>query len=209
VQRLDVFGMHTGGLIATWLAWANPQRAAALAVDGYAAFSPEESVLYGDAYLPPFVAQRAGSLLRWLSARMREIEYYLRGYDGRAEAAMCIAPQTTQSSHDTVMDVLDVGDTYRAGYAAAFRHNDHHWVNELRMPSWLVFRHGDPLLAHMPRLRDVPAHVQLIEEPDGIAAMHIKMDAWLAQTLATEHAFVAAPATSSQEGGWRRRIIAT
>ncbi|WP_449468132.1 alpha/beta hydrolase [Stenotrophomonas humi] len=209
VQRFAVFGMHTGGLIATWLAWANPDRVAALVVDGYAAFTPEESVLYGDAYLPPFVPQWDGSHLRWLWSRMREQKYYFPWYDGRAEAAMCIAPQTTQSSHDTVMDVLDVGDTYRAGYAAAFRHNDHHWVNELQMPSWLVFRHGDPLLAHMPRLRDVPAHVQLIEEPDGIAAMHIKMDAWLAQTLATEHAFVATPFTASQEDGWRRRIVAT
>ena len=28
LQRFAVSGMHTGGLIATWLAWANPQRVA-------------------------------------------------------------------------------------------------------------------------------------------------------------------------------------
>ncbi len=209
LQRFAVFGMHTGGLIATWLAWANPQHVAALVVDGYAAFTPDESALYGDAYLPPFVPHWDGSHLRWLWSRMREQKYYFPWYDGRAAAAMCIAPQTTQSSHDTVMDVLDVGDAYRAGYAAAFRHNDHHWVNQLQMPSWLVFRHGDPLLAHMPRLSDLPAHVQRVEEPDGIAAMHAKMDGWLAQALAAEPAFSAPPSVAVQGNGWQRRIVSS
>ena len=208
LQRFAVFGMHTGGLIATWLAWANPARVAALVVDGYAAFTPQESALYGDTYLPPFVPQWDGSHLRWLWSRMREQKYFFPWYDGRAEAAMGIAPQTTEGTREAVMDVLDVGDSYRAGYAAAFRHNDHHWVSELQMPAWLVFRHGDPLLAHMPRLRDLPANVQLVEEPDGIPAMHVKMDGWLARALAAEPpCTVVTPAASPTE--WQRRIIDT
>ncbi|WP_323032677.1 alpha/beta hydrolase [Paracoccus sp. (in: a-proteobacteria)] len=208
LQRFAVFGMHTGGLIATWLAWANPARVAALVVDGYAAFTPQESALYGDTYLPPFVPQWDGSHLRWLWSRMREQKYFFPWYDGRAEAAMGIAPQTTEGTREAVMDVLDVGDSYRAGYAAAFRHNDHHWVSELQMPAWLVFRHGDPLLAHMPRLRDLPANVQLVDEPDGIPAMHVKMDGWLARALAAEPpCTVVTPAASPTE--WQRRIIDT
>ena len=209
LQRFAVSGMHTGGLIATWLAWANPQRVAALVVDGYAAFTPQESALYGDAYLPPFVPQWDGSHLRWLWARMREQKYFFPWYDGRAEAAMCIAPHTTAGTRDAVMDVLDVGDAYRAGYAAAFRHNDHHWVGELAMPSWLVFRHGDPLLAHMPRLRDLPAHVVVVEEPDGIEAMYANMDRWLGQALASEPAFVESAPAPANAAGWQRRIVAT
>ncbi len=209
LQRFAVFGMHTGGLIATWLAWANPQRVVGLIVDGYAAFTPEESSLYGETYLPPFIPQWDGSHLRWLWSRMREQKYFFPWYDGRADAAMCIAPQTTESTRDAVMDVLDVGDTYRAGYAAAFRHNDHHWVNELQMPSWMVFRHGDPLLAHMPRLQHLPEHVQIIEEPDGIPAMHHKMDRWLEQVLAQAPAFNVSPTTHSPSSPWQRRIMAT
>ena len=74
VQRCAVFGMHTGGLIAAWLAWARPERFAALVVDGYAAFTPEESALYGEAYLPPFVPQWDGSHLRWLSGSKVRME---------------------------------------------------------------------------------------------------------------------------------------
>ncbi len=208
LQRFAVFGMHTGGLIATWLAWANPQRVAALVVDGYAAFTAEERALYGEDYLPPFVPQWDGSHLRWLWARMREQKYFFPWYDGRADAALQIAPHTTVGTHEAVMDVLDVGDSYRAGYAAAFRHNDHHWVGELQMPTWLVFRHGDPLLAHLPRLRDLPPHVQLIEEREGIAAMHARMEAWLAATLEGQERFLPVQA-AVPDRAWQRRIVTT
>ena len=210
LQRCAVFGMHTGGLIAAWLAWARPEQFAALVVDGYAAFTPEESALYGEAYLPPFVPQWDGSHLRWLWARMREQKYFFPWYDGRAEAAMLIPPHTTASTHEAVMDVLDVGDAYRAGYAAAFRHNDHHWLGQLRMPSWLVYRHGDPLRAHAPRLRDLPAHVAVVDEPDGIEGLHARLDGWLAQALAAEPAFIPPPnGGTAAAGAWQRRIVST
>lgn len=209
LQRYAVFGMHTGGLIATWLAWADPRRVGALVVDGYAAFTPEESATYGETYLPPFVPQWDGSHLRWLWSRMREQKYFFPWYDGRAQAAMLIPPQTTASTREAVMDVLEVGDTYRAGYAAAFRHNDHHWLSELKMPAWLVYRHGDPLLAHMPRLRDLPANVAVVEEAAGIPAMQAAMEQWLAQAMAGEPAFEPPVPAPVAAGGWQRRIIGT
>ncbi len=208
LERFAVAGMHTGGLIATWLAWAHPERVAALVVDGYAAFTPEESAMYGDAYLPPFVPAWDGSHLRWLWARMREQKYFFPWYDGRAEAAMAIMPHTTRGTHEAVMDVLDVGDLYRVGYGAAFRHNDHHWASELRVPSWLVFRREDPLLAHMPRLRDLPAQVHCVEESGGLPALHANMAYWLGQALADEPVFQGASG-GAEQGGWRRRIVPT
>lgn len=210
LDRFAVFGMHTGGLIAAWLAWSQPSRVAALAVDGYAAFTPEESALYGDAYLPPFVPAWDGSHLRWLWARMREQKYFFPWYDGRAEAAMAIAPQSPRQTHEAVRDVLDVGDHYRSGYAAAFRHNDHHWLAELAVPAWLVYRHDDPLRAHLPRLQGLPGHVRVVDEPGGIPAMQRAMEGWLQQTLAGEaDAAGTDPATvDAREAGWTRAIFA-
>lgn len=208
LERFAAFGMHTGGLIATWLAWAHPEHVAALVVDGYAAFTPEESAMYGERYLPPFVPQWDGSHLRWLWARMREQKYFYPWYDGRAEAAMRIEPHTAEGTREAVMDVLDVGDTYRAGYAAAFRHNDHHWVRELRIPAWLVFRKEDPLRAYLSRLQGLPNNVTALEEAEGVAGMHRRMDGWLAETLAREKPYVL-PQPSEPEAGWCRRIVPT
>jgi pimeloyl-ACP methyl ester carboxylesterase len=208
LDRVAVFGMHTGGLVATWLAWAHPETVSALVVDGYAAFTPEESALYGDAYLPPFVPRWDGAHLRWLWSRIREQKYFFPWYDGRAEAAMGIAPATVQATHDAVMDVLDVGDHYRTGYGAAFAHNDHHWVSELKVPSLIVFRHGDPLLAHMPRLTDLPANVALVEEPGSIPAMLERLDTWLPATLANEP-LAPEPPRRRLPSGWHRVWVAT
>ncbi|MEO6926798.1 MAG: alpha/beta fold hydrolase, partial [Rhodanobacter sp.] len=108
VQRFAVFGMHTGGLIAAQVACLHPARVAALVVDGYAAFEPAESVVYGERYLPPFVPSWDGAHLRWLWARMREQKYFFPWYDGRAECAMAIDPHSTASTHEAVMDVLEV-----------------------------------------------------------------------------------------------------
>lgn len=213
LERFAVFGMHTGGLIATWLAWSQAARVAALVVDGYAAFTPEESAMYGDAYLPAFIPAWDGSHLRWLWSRMREQKYFFPWYDGRAEAALAIAPQSPGETHEAVRDVLDVGDHYRSGYAAAFRHNDHHWLAELEMPAWLVYRHDDPLRAHLPRLQDLPAHVRVVDEPGGIPAMLRAVDGWLQEALAGEAdaasmAMRCAVAVGQPDEGWTRAIVA-
>lgn len=186
IARFAVFGMHTGGLVAAQIAADHPGRVTALVVDGYAAFTPEESTLYGDRYLPPFVPAWDGSHLRWLWSRMREQKYFFPWYDGRAQAAMAIDPHTTSSTHEAVMDVLEVGDVYRAGYGAAFRHVEHGFLSALKPPSLLVFRRGDPLLAHLPRLPALPGNVQALVEEDGINGMHARMDTLFAEVLAGE-----------------------
>lgn len=207
LERFAVFGMHTGGLVAALLAANYPERVAALVVDGYAAFDAAESATYGARYLPPFVPAWDGSHLRWLWARMREQKYFFPWYDGRAECAMVIDPASTAATHEAVIDVLEVGDVYRLGYGAAFRHTEHGFLTRLKPPTLLVYRHGDPLLAHRPRLPALSVHVHSVEEPGGIPGLHTRMDALLADTLAHE-----APATprvdAADTAGWRRRIAA-
>lgn len=216
IKRFAVFGMHTGGLVAAQVAAAYPDRVSALVVDGYAAFTPEESAIYGDRYLPPFVPAWDGSHLRWLWSRMREQKYFFPWYDDRAQAAMVIDPHTTASTHEAVMDVLEVGDAYRAGYGAAFRHVEHGFLATIKAPSLLVYRRGDPLLAHMPRLSGLPDNVQALLEEGGIAGMHVRMDALFADALASEVPAVLTPSAgdgggepNQQEGNrWSRQIVA-
>ena len=206
VRRFAVFGMHTGGLIAAQVAWLHPERVAALVVDGYAAFEPAESAVYGERYLPPFVPSWDGAHLRWLWARMREQKYFFPWYDGRAECAMAIDPQSTASTHEAVMDLLEVGDAYRAGYGAAFRYTEHAYLAQLKPPAWLLYRNGDPLLAHRSRLPKLPPHVSSGVAAGGIAGLHEYMDTILADTLAWEAATTLLP-PALDEAQWQRRIV--
>ncbi|MEO5831363.1 MAG: alpha/beta fold hydrolase [Rhodanobacter sp.] len=206
VQHFAVFGMHTGGLIAAQVAWLHPERVAALVVDGYAAFTPAESQMYGERYLPPFVPSWDGAHLRWLWARMREQRYFFPWYDGRAECAMAIDPQSTASTHEAVIDVLEVGDAYRAGYGAAFRYTEHAYLSRLKPPTWLLYRQGDPLQPHRSRLPELPKHVCCDVETGGLAGLHARMDTILADALARE-----APVTLRQAPSdpalWQRSIV--
>ena len=206
VQRFAVFGMHTGGLIASQMAWLYPERVVALVVDSYAAFQPEESPVYGERYLPPFVPSWDGAHLRWLWARIREQKFFFPWYDGRAECAMVIDPYSTEGTHETVMDLLEVGDTYRDGYGAAFRYTEHDYLAHLKPPTWLLYRQGDPLLAHRSRLPKLPEHVFCAEVDDGITGLHLRMDKILAETLGRE-----VPVTLRQprvdDALWQRRIV--
>ena len=214
IARFAVFGMHTGGLVAAQIAAAYPDRVSALVVDGYAAFTPEESALYGERYLPPFAPAWDGSHLRWLWSRMREQKYFFPWYDDRAQAAMAIDPHTTASTHEAVMDVLEVGDAYRAGYGAAFRHVEHGFLSTITAPSLLVFRRGDPLLAHLPRLPALHDNVQAMVEEGGIDGMHARMHALFDDVLAGElPVALGGDGGSNQSGvpdgsGWSRHIVA-
>ena len=208
LARFAVMGMHTGGLVAAELAIRHPARVAALVVDGYAAFSPEESPLYGERYLPPFLPAWDGSHLRWLWARVREQKYFFPWYDGRAEAAMAIDPLTTQATHAAVMDVLDGGDAYRIGYSAAFRYTDHAGLSRLQPPAWLLYQGNDPLRAHRPRLPALPAHVRCELHADA-AALAVRAEAVLREVLAQQPAQAPDWGAARDAQGWQRRVHET
>jgi pimeloyl-ACP methyl ester carboxylesterase len=186
LDRFAVYGMHTGGLIGMHLAWMAPQRASVLIVDGLAAFDAAERAAMGERYLPPFVPSWDGTHLRWLWCRMREQLFYFPWYDGRAAAALALDPPTPQATHAAVMDVLEVGDQYRLGYAAALRYGDRHRVAELRCPAHLLYRDEDVLATHRSRLPALPAHVVAERITGGLPALYARIDAILDATLARE-----------------------
>src|SRR5574337_1320100 len=82
------------------------------------------------------------------------------------------------------------------------------YLANLKPPTWLLYRQGDPLLAHRSRLPKLPAHVFCGVVEDGIPGLHARMDTILADTLALE-----APATLAQPAAdnalWQRRIVAS
>lgn len=208
VARFALFGMHTGGLIGMHLAWATPERVAALVIDGFAAFNDGERAELGERYLPPFVPQWDGAHLRWLWSRMREQLFFFPWYDGRAARALRLDPPAPAATHAAVMDVLEVGDLYRLGYGAALRYGDRARVAGLRCPAWLLYRVEDVLVEHRERLPTLPPNVSSELITGGLPALHARIDAVLADTLGRERPVVPrlqAPA----DPGFRRCAIET
>lgn len=208
LERFAVFGMHTGGLIGMHLAWSAPARVAALIVDGFAAFDADERAAMDARYLPRFTPSWDGTHLRWLWCRMREQLFYFPWYDGRAAAALRLEPPTPQATHAAAMDILEVGDVYRQGYAAALRYAQRHRVAELQVPTWLLYRVEDVLATHRERLPLLPAHVSSELISGGLPALHARIDAVLEQTLAGE-ATARPQLALPTDDGFRRRAVPT
>ncbi len=209
LQRVMVYGVHTGAVVAARLALDAPTRVAALVCDGLAAFNPEERHDLLDGYLPPFEPAWDGTHLLWLWARMRE-QYLFFPWQRSTQAARLSYPLPTPAAlMANVMDVLATGDDYRKGYRAPFLY-EHGAASAARLavPAWIFYRASDVLSRHAPRLPALPANVQMAVLAGDADELVQRTDAAFAQcahAASAAHAHQAAAAALSPQ----RRVVHT
>ena len=157
VQTCAAYGFHSGGIILVATMQRHPQRFSALAVGGYAIWTPDEMRVFGESYLPPFQPTVYGEHLTWLWNRMLEQSWYFPWFDVRDEARLPGAHADPAKVHAAVMEMLDAGDAYRAGYGAVLRAPRDIPPPETTTPPVLITAYaGDPLQAHIGRLGPMP-----------------------------------------------------
>lgn len=177
IDRVLVYGVHTGAVTALRFALDYPNRVAALVCDGYARFdAAERQSLLGD-YLPPFEPKWDGSHLLWLFARFREQNLFFPWNTPTQAARLAYPLPSTAKLHSDVMDVLDAGDGYRIGYRAPFLYDDPTAAARLAVPSTIFYRAEDVLEPHLARLPPLPEHVTAERIEGGPAALIAKCDA--------------------------------
>lgn len=159
VTRCAAYGFHSGGIILVTALRHHPRRFSALAVGGYAVWTPAEMALFGQSYLPPFQPQPYGEHLTWLWNRMLEQSWYFPWFDSRDEARLSVAHADVARVDAAVGEMLDAGDAYRAGYGAVLRApRDIPARGTVTPPVLITAYAGDPLQAHIDRLGAMPAN---------------------------------------------------
>jgi pimeloyl-ACP methyl ester carboxylesterase len=177
IDRVLVYGVHTGAVTALRFALDYPHRVAGLVCDGYARFdAAERQSLLGD-YLPPFEPKWDGTHLLWLFARFREQNLFFPWNTPTLAARLAYPLPTTAKLHSDVMDVLDAGDGYRVGYRAPFLYDDPTAAARLTVPSAIFYRAEDVLEPHLARLPALPEQVTAERVEGGPAALMAKCDA--------------------------------
>ena len=204
VARALVYGVHTGAVTAMRLALDYPGQVAGLVLDGYARFDPTEREALLNGYLPPFEPTWDGLHLAWAWARMREQHFFFPWFDPLRGARMNYPVPGVAHVHGNVMDLLDAGDHYRAGYRAPFMYDDATAAARLTVPARILYRAEDVLISHLDRLPALPAHVKAERVEGGVAALIAKADAAFA-----DMASGAARMDSSQisGAGGERRVM--
>ena len=156
--QVAAYGFHSGGIILVTALKRHPERFSRLAVGGYAIWTPQEMAVFGESYLPPFVPTAYGEHLTWLWNRILEQTWVFPWFDVRDEARLSKPHDRPGSVHAIVMEMLDAGDAYRAGYGAVLRApRDIPPVDAVTPPVLITAYDGDPLQAHIDRLGPMPA----------------------------------------------------
>jgi pimeloyl-ACP methyl ester carboxylesterase len=175
IKRSAVYGNHTGAAIAVEFAARHPDRCAMALADGYPAYSSGAAEDRLKRYLEPIVPKWDGSHLLWLWYRYREQHVFWPWHDhDLAHRADTDVPDA-DFIHQGVIDLLDAGDDYRIGYAAAFRGRGLNVLSDLKVPVCFTLRPGDSLYKTKPMYEGTSAWVE--ETPrDAIEATVREME---------------------------------
>ena len=158
IERCAAYGFHSGGIILVTAMARHAPRFSCLAVGGYAIWTPEEMRIFGESYLPAFEPSGYGEHLTWLWNRMLEQSWYFPWFDTRDAARLSGAHADLVRVDAAVMEMLDAGAAYRAGYGAVLRASrDIPPADAVTPPVLITAYDGDPLQAHIDRLGAMPA----------------------------------------------------
>lgn len=148
LERVRLYGSHTGASIATEVAILAPERVSHLVLDGLSAFSAEELEALLARYAFPFDPDLDGAylvrLLQFCRDQFLFFPWYNRTRAGRRDGGLGSA----EDLHALMTEVMKAAQTYQFNYHAAFR-----WLPAPRLPlvqcpTLLMAAANDPLLDH-------------------------------------------------------------
>ncbi|TXK42671.1 alpha/beta hydrolase [Nonomuraea sp. C10] len=180
LDRVHLYGTHTGAKIALSLAAARPELVASLVLDGVGVSTPEERADQLAHYLPPVEPRSDGGHLVAAWHQVRNMFLYWPWYDERAASRLTAAPPPASYLHEVTTGLLEAGANYPLAYRAAFTCDPVPLLARLTVPTLVLASPADPLHAHLARL---PAHrLQLETSASGTPALASRI-----HTHATSH----------------------
>lgn len=145
LERVKLYGSHTGAAIAAELALMAPERISHVVLDGVDLLTPEarEEILANYAF--PFVPDRDGAYLLRMFQFCRDqylfFPWYNRTRAGRREGGLGSAADL----HAWVLEVMKGCETYHLNYRAAFKWDGRETLAALKVPTLLAASESDPL----------------------------------------------------------------
>jgi pimeloyl-ACP methyl ester carboxylesterase len=146
LERVDLYGHHTGAQVVCETAIAHPRRIRRLVLDGLGLFPPDLRAEFMTRYAPEITPDPQGGHLLWLwdfiGQTTQHFPHYRRDEAHRIAggAPPPLAPWTTRSA-----EVLKVWSTYHLAYLAAFSHDLAARLALVTSPAVVLAVAGDPL----------------------------------------------------------------
>ncbi len=145
LDKVDVYGSHTGANIGLEIAIAHPDRVRKMVFDGVALFDPELAADMLANYAPKVKPQENGEHFIWAWNFMKDMGVYFPHYRRDAEHYLGKEPWPPAVLHNGVMEVMKALDHYYKGYNAVFRHKTYERLPLCSVPTFCMAHRADPL----------------------------------------------------------------
>jgi pimeloyl-ACP methyl ester carboxylesterase len=145
LAQFDLYGSHTGGLIALETALLVPDRVRRLVLDGVTLHDAEETADFLAHYTPPLLPSADGTHLHFAWNWLRDQTLFWPWYNRTRESIRWVDPVDAEHLHVWFVELMKSGETYPIGYRAAFRYRTGERVPHLSTPALMVARSTDML----------------------------------------------------------------
>lgn len=147
LDKVDLYGSHTGAHIVTEMALAHPDRFGRMILDGIAMFSADEKQDFLANYAPPIRPDAFGTQFHWAWHFVRDQGWFFPYFRRDPAHLRGIAPPGADSMHELTVEVLKSIRTYHLAYRAAFVHPDAMRLPLVLLPTLVMADTSDPLRA--------------------------------------------------------------
>jgi len=156
LDRVLIYGFHTGAIIGFEFARRYPERCAAVVVNGLTCIEGDElaDLLAHYNELPEVTPE--GSHLPWLWARLRDQTLFFPWYRKTRDARLTLDLHAGEPLHPYLVDFLRAKQGGRPGYRAAFSYPSRARMADVSVPVYLINIRPDPLASHPERLDGFP-----------------------------------------------------
>jgi pimeloyl-ACP methyl ester carboxylesterase len=167
IDRVDLYGSHTGAHIAVEMAILAPERVRRIVLDGIGMFSPEDKVEFLANYAPAKQPDFFGSQFHWAWHFVRDQAWFFPYFKRDAAHLRGLDAPSADVLHMITLEVLKGLRTYHLAYRAAFSHDDAGRLPLVKQRTLAMADSSDPLKAGVDRAAALlPDATKLILDAD-------------------------------------------
>lgn len=190
LDTVDLFGTHTGAMIAMEMAISWPERVGRMVLEAPVLIDPDFAADILQHYLPPIVPDRWGTHLLKAWNMRRDMFLFWPWYRQERAAARSLGTPPLKTLHDWTIGLLKSGTTYHLSYRSAFVYDTRARLPLLPRPAMVCAGPADMLIEGLALARQLAPEGTVVTSTPATVWYPGQSDEAVSQTIAAYDAFL-------------------
>ncbi|VTU33997.1 alpha/beta hydrolase [Variovorax sp. PBL-E5] len=187
---VDLFGTHTGAMVAMELAIQRPERIGRMVLEAPVLIDADFAADILQHYLPPITPDRWGTHLLKAWNMRRDMFLFWPWYRQRRDAARSLGLPPLQTLHDWTVGLLKSGTTYHLSYRSAFVYDTRARLALLPRPAMICAGPADMLVEGLALARRLAPEGTVVTPMPATVWYPGQSDEAVGRTIAAYDAFL-------------------